>query len=758
MLKRTRLSKALVFCITVYLLGGTYAMADDKLDLYNVVWTTASEDESDFMPIGNGDIGMTVWAEPDGDLMFYVTKNDSASENDRLLKLGRVRVKLSPNPFAKGLPFRQELKLRQGQIVITAGPEDAPVSLRLWVDANYPVIRVEAESKEAFEMEVNFETWRETGYMAKNITFGDLYNVKPSNAAANEDNIYPTVVFPDVIVPGEKNRIVWYHHNVKSGWPLNMKLLGLETLMPDMTDPLLSRTFGGAIKGNGFVLVGDRVLKSEQAGKKQSFSVYPLTKHPATVTEWMANLDELIAGGEKLDIEKSRREHYNWWNDFWNRSWIRISGSDDGQTVSNGYTLFRYMVGCAGRGALPIKFNGALFTGTYQGDPDYRSWGHHYPAQNQRLIYWPLTASGDFDLLQPFFKMYMDILPLCRQRTKIYYGHEGTYFTEGLHFWGTDYNFHRGWDREGKDVSYMAHPYVKWHWQSGLELLAIMLDYYRYTQDEDFLHEKFLPMADEVITFYDQHYKHDENGKLYIYPSQSLETWWNCANPAPELAGLRFMLNELLGMDNSLTSKKQRKHWKRFLGELPELPRRKANGETILAAAESFEDTQTHNIENPELYAVFPYRLYGLDKPDLEMARKTFDNRLHVEGNFGHDQDGIHAAYLGLTEKVREFLPRRFGSKYLASRFPTMWHGGYDWPPDYCHGGAGMIALQAMLMQCEDKKIILFPTWPKEWDVEFKLHAPYNTTVEGIYKDSKVTVLIVKPESRKKDLVIMGQK
>ena len=35
-----------------------------------------------------------------------------------------------------------------------------------------------------------------------------------------------------------------------------------------------------------------------------------------------------------------------------------------------------------------------------------------------------------------------------------------------------------------------------------------------------------------------------------------------------------------------------------------------------------------------------------------------------------------------------------------------------------------MQMLQAMLLQYEDEKILLFPTWPKEWDVEFKLHAP----------------------------------
>jgi hypothetical protein len=66
-----------------------------------------------------------------------------------------------------------------------------------------------------------------------------------------------------------------------------------------------------------------------------------------------------------------------------------------------------------------------------------------------------------------------------------------------------------------------------------------------------------------------------------------------------------------------------------------------------------------------------------------------------------------------------------------------------------------MIGLQEMLMQTVDNKIYLFPAWPKNWDVSFKLHAPYNTTVEGILKNGQIISLKVMPESRRKDLEIM---
>jgi len=37
---------------------------------------------------------------------------------------------------------------------------------------------------------------------------------------------------------------------------------------------------------------------------------------------------------------------------------------------------------------------------------------------------------------------------------------------------------------------------------------------------------------------------------------------------------------------------------------------------------------KTCNTENPELYAAFPYHLYGVGKPDLELARHTYAARL----------------------------------------------------------------------------------------------------------------------------------
>ena len=63
-----------------------------------------------------------------------------------------------------------------------------------------------------------------------------------------------------------------------------------------------------------------------------------------------------------------------------------------------------------------------------------------------------------------------------------------------------------------------------------------------------------------------------------------------------------------------------------------------------------------------------------------------------------------------------------------------------------------LMALQVMLLQAENKRILLFPAWPEDWNVSFKLHAPYNTTVEGVFRDGKLERLVVLPEERAKDV------
>ena len=70
--------------------GELSAAAPEELSHYNVVWDTPSHNAAGSMPIGNGEVGLNLWVEEDGDLLFYVSRTDAWSEICRLLKLGRI--------------------------------------------------------------------------------------------------------------------------------------------------------------------------------------------------------------------------------------------------------------------------------------------------------------------------------------------------------------------------------------------------------------------------------------------------------------------------------------------------------------------------------------------------------------------------------------------------------------------------------------------------------------------------------------------
>jgi alpha-L-fucosidase 2 len=732
------------------------AVPPDALDASNVVWSSPSTNSAGSMPLGNGDLGLNVWVEQTGDLLLLLSKTDAWDEHGRLLKLGRVRVKVTPNPFQSGQTFRQELRLRHGEIVITGGSSNACVKIAVWVDANDPVIHIEGTAEEPIALRADLELWR-THERA-------LVGGEESGCDSFGPDLAP-VVYPDAILGEQVNRVAWFHRNRTSIWPVTLKHQGLESWLGEGRDPLLKRTFGGLMRGPGLVSAGVAGLASAKPSRKVNLDIFALAAQTDSFDEWLFRMERAMAVAAELGPIDARNAHQAWWNAFWNRSWIRITPAAGGpedrsservreaQVVTQGYALQRFVSACAGRGGSPIKFNGSIFSVDLPGkfDPDYRQWGGCYWFQNTRLVYWPMLASGDFEMMQPFFKMFADAVPLAKACTRLYFGHGGAFFPETMHFWGAYHNgdMGYGWEREGEPLWRTRNKYIRYYWSGGLELAAMLLDYYAWTRDERFFREAALPLVKAVLAFYSEHYPRGADGKWVIAPAQALETWWDCRDPMPEVAGLQFVLDRLLHLAPGSVDESQRSAWSKLRQAVPDLPTRSADGQTLLAPARTFADRQ--NMENPELYSIFPYRLFGVDKPDLELARRTFAQR-QFKGNRGWQQDDTQMAYLGLAEAARQYVADRFATKDAGSRFPAFWGPNFDWIPDQDHGGNGLMTLQTMLLQENRGKILLFPAWPMDWNVDFKLHAPDKTTVEGTYRDGKVEHLKVSPPERAKDV------
>lgn len=737
--------------------------ADRFIAENDVTWTALGNNENDSMPIGNGDIAANVWTEQNGDLVLLVAKADAWTELGKLVKLGRVRVQLNPNPFAGATDLTQALKLENGCIELKSGEN----TVRVWIDANHPVMHVEAHLEHPGTFQANLELWRTSHpFPGNSPDKGGLFEM-------GGDSI-PVSFEADTVLPAGADRITWCHFNANSIYPFVLRQEHLESLLQNHPDPLLHRCFGATLTGPGLVGSDDHTLKSAAPGQDFRLDLIALSQKQAdSVQTWHNKLDALAIEANSADLQPAWTAHEQWWQDFWNRSWIHVGGTGDAAKVSQGYVMQRYMMACSSRGELPVKFNGGLFTVGHDlpegknsenadHNPDYRAWGNSYWNQNNRLLYWPLIATGDFDLLKPWFNMYLNALQLAKDRTQIYFHHDGASLPETMYFWGLPNLNDFGWNNPTTELQ---SRWQRYHIQGTLEVIAQMLDVYDYTQDPR-VARNLVPFADAIIAYYAKHWPRDAAGKIHMAPVQSLETYQlDAVNPTPDIAGLKSVIPRLLTLPDKFTSRQERNSWPKTLHDLPPIPMDKtANGKlppfgngdpdgrpTILPA-EKYGSTK--NGENPELYVVFPYRLYGVGKPDLELARDTFTaRRFPFITCWG--QDGTESSILGLTQEAQKVATSEF-TDYGNEHFRWFWKAGGDWIPDLDNGGSGMITLQNMLMQCDGKRIQLLPAWPAHWTADFKLHAPYQTTVEGHVENGKVTNLKVMPESRTKDVVVVA--
>jgi hypothetical protein len=727
----------------------------EQLAAHHVVWDSPSQDMHGSMPIGNGDLAANFWVEPSGDLVFYLSKSDSWDADQELLKLGRVRIRLD-KPFSRdGRPFRQELDLARGCILVESGTGEDKTTVDFWIDANRPVVNVDIKSAEAFTAQVTLEHWSRETWIFSPKARANIGNINAETA--------PQASRGDTILPTKDNTIRWYHRNTTSIFTDTLKKQHLGHAVGKFRDPLLNLTFGGLIAGEGLVTKDNKTLITAAPVKSLGVHIHALTAQTPAATAWVSQLEKLRAANEQVAATEARNAHEQWWKGFWTRSWIFPEGTEDAKAVALAYALQRWIQAGASRGAYPIKFNGSLFTvdGFHEKKgvlkefgPDWRRWGGPYWFQNTREPYWAMLYSGDYDQMEPLWKMYREAVPLLKERTKSYFNHGGIYCSETIHPWGL--NKQGDFGNNNKEF-YPENTFVRYYWDSGLELSQMMLDRYAHAPDEEFAKTTLVPIADGVVSFYEQHYPKPEPGKARFTPSMSLETYQTAEDPLPVIVGLRTVLSRLLELPDQLTMPEHREQWTRFLAELPEVPMGGENGKKWLLPARTFGKRK--NSENPELYAVFPYRAYGLGKPDLETALETWKRRA-IKATGGWRQDAIQAALLGLTDKAQNDViinatnPTPIGMKpHKPSRFPAFWGPNFDGTPDQCQGSVTLLALQRMLMQCDGDTIRLVPAWPKDWNVNFRLHAPKNTTVEGRVENGKVTDLKVIPESRRKDVV-----
>ncbi len=740
----------------------------DWLTSNRVVWDTPSRDSLDSMPLsGRLGAGANVWVQ-DGSIWLYLAHNGAYDEQGRLLKLGCVRV--TPVDFKLGeTGFRQELDLATGAIVI----QQRDFKASLWFAGE--TLMLESASATPRALDVAFGSWRDK--QREGIRC-DMMGAK-GNFSADQ-------------IQAHTNGFVWFHHNADFPNDVVRKANSQGIAADGVLDPTTRRVFGGAIAIEGGLSPPAESVVQWQfwdgkawtgrtaARATQVIAMRLGAKLDADPRQWRADANAALTPATR---KAAKADELKRWNEFWSRSHVVVNPApgpgDAGWLIGRNYQLFRYMLACNRDGELPLLFNGGIFTtdnkpGRITGNnndelpiaeggpitPDFRRWmGCHFMSQNQRWLGWPTLANGDTDLLAPSLAFYRDRAATAAARAKAN-GAEGVVYPEPLDVWGLCCV-------DPRPDGLCGAEHLTYHFSMMLEHAWMAL------QARDALGislTKDLPWIAGTLLFYDSFYraqtkKHTgkelgDDGKLVIYPSNGLEYAGGATDPIEVVCALKRITSGLLSLPEISAALRDR--LMRIHVTLPDLPTGRRQGRLSLLPAKSWE-REYNKWEPIEMYAYWPYRFVGITQPDtLRLARDTWetvpaDRARLCKQDYSWMANLVNTAALAWPHEARERAIYKMANNTAPqARFPAFFGPGHDWLPDHNWGGCGMTGIQEMLLAPEPGphgKLHLFAAWPKEWDVDFKLHAPGPTIVEAVLRSGKLVSLTTTPRSRAKDIV-----
>ncbi|MBI4027272.1 MAG: hypothetical protein HY360_19965 [Verrucomicrobia bacterium] len=466
-----------------------------------------------------------------------------------------------------------------------------------------------------------------------------------------------------------------------------------------------------------------------------------------------AQAKEKLAALRKRGWDAVKAAHDQWWADFWKKSFIKLA-SDDGVAdyAANLWYLHLYVMGSGSRGEVPPKFNGGLWTASY----DVRTWGECYWHWNQQEASWPLFAANHIELQRPYYDMYGNMLPAVKKWTKTFWETDGAQFQETIPFNGVLepsglYTQARG-----------IHPRlpVPLHVRntnlilsSSAEIAMLFWWQYLYTGDETFLRQRTYPLMKEVAAFYVGYLEKDAQGRYNVYPSNAQEQFWSVKNPTPDLAAIRYLFpvmieaSQRLNLDADL-----RPIWQDRLNHLAPYSRDSATGAIRAYETDDSKVNSNQGGQNPEQFAVVSFPMMTLGSPDRDLAVKTFHARKHVN-TYGWNTDSLIAARLGLAELAPKGAPpQQNGLQWLLQAHAQT----YQIHPSglQCYGGgvaeaylecSGVFATAVgeMLLQSWGGVIRLGPALPKAWSGDFKLLAMGGFEVSGHAERGKVALAAI---------------
>ncbi len=442
-----------------------------------------------------------------------------------------------------------------------------------------------------------------------------------------------------------------------------------------------------------------------------------------------------LIGGDTTASESSLlATQSSWWNGYWAHSGLIEASSADGtaQYMENLHTLYLYFeAGIMHSGQYPGSQAG--LADLYAYSRDQQDW---YPAGywlwNLRGQIQANLDSGEFAQNIPIFDMYLNDLPAIESWTRANMnGKPGACVPETMRFNGNGYYWGGGISSNASCATASSPSFNAETITSGAEIALWIWQQYLYTGDRSFL-SKYYPVIQQSAIFLNAWQTVGSDGYLHAV-ANAHETQWAVQDPTTDIAADQALFTAtidaatILNTDSSLVSQlrsalthiepyartDQNTH-SQLLG-----PSADASGTDVIG--NSYQPTAgVHNVENLGLEPVWPFNLIGdntvVNGDNLTaLAVRTYQHRQYVNNN-DWSYDAIQAARLGLSSEVANDLVANIKSYQVYPSGLAAWNPGSPDEP-YIEQASNIAAtLDEAFATDYDGTLRFAPAWPSGWD------------------------------------------
>jgi len=423
-----------------------------------------------------------------------------------------------------------------------------------------------------------------------------------------------------------------------------------------------------------------------------------------------------------------------WWNNYWANSGLIEASSSDGtaQYMENLHTLYLYFeAGIMHSGQYPGSQAG--LADLYNFNQDHQAW---YPAGywlwNLRGQIQANLDSGEFAQNLPIFDMYLNDLPAEESWTKAQMnGKSGACVPETMRFNGNGYYWGGSITNDASCAVASSPGFNAETITSGAEIALWAWQQYQDTGSVSFL-QKYYPLLQQTSTFLLAWQSVGSDGYLHAV-ANAHETQWQVQDPTTDIAADQALFTAtvnaatLLNTDSSLVSQlrsalthiqpyartDQNSH-SQLLG-----PSADSSGTDVIG--NSYQPTAaTHNVENLGLEPVWPFGVIGdntvVGGDNLTaLADRTYQHRQYVN-NPDWTYDSIQAARLDMASEVANDLAASTKSYQVYPSGLAAWNpSSVDEP--YIEQISNVAATMDEAFATDYDGVLRFaPAWPSGWD------------------------------------------